>query len=71
MDIFFEKNKEEIWKQTNAIIKYISNALSYEITNDIKKSIYKNVMQKIDENSISAIPVMRVPISNTNMIIIK
>jgi len=29
------------------------------------------IMQKMDENSISAIPVMRVPISNTNMIIIK
>jgi len=29
------------------------------------------IMQKIDENTISAIPVMRVPISNTNMIIIK
>jgi hypothetical protein len=29
------------------------------------------IMQKIDENSISSIPVMRVPISNTNMLIIK
>jgi hypothetical protein len=29
------------------------------------------IMQKMDENAISAIPVMRVPISNTNMIIIK
>jgi hypothetical protein len=29
------------------------------------------IMQKMDENSISAIPVMRVPISNTNMVIIK
>jgi hypothetical protein len=29
------------------------------------------IMQKMDENTISAIPVMRVPISNTNMIIIK
>ena len=29
------------------------------------------IMQKIDENAVSAIPVMRVPISNTNMIIIK
>jgi hypothetical protein len=28
-------------------------------------------MQKMDENAISAIPVMRVPISNTNMLIIK
>ena len=29
------------------------------------------IMQKMDENTTSAIPVMRVPISNTNMIIIK
>ena len=29
------------------------------------------IMQKMDENAISAIPVMRVPISNTNMLIIK
>ena len=29
------------------------------------------IMKKMDENAISAIPVMRVPISNTNMIIIK
>lgn len=29
------------------------------------------IMQKLDENAVSAIPVMRVPISNTNMIITK
>jgi hypothetical protein len=29
------------------------------------------IMQKMDENAISAIPVMRVPIANTNMIITK
>ena len=32
---------------------------------------FYEVMQKIDENSKSSIPVMRVPISNTNMLIQK
>jgi hypothetical protein len=32
---------------------------------------FYEIMQKLDENSISAIPVMRLPISNTNMVIIK
>ena len=32
---------------------------------------FYEVMQKLSEDSISAVPVMRVPIANTNMIIIK
>jgi hypothetical protein len=32
---------------------------------------FYEIMQKIDVDSISAIPVMRLPISNTNMFIIK
>ena len=32
---------------------------------------FYEVMQKLSEDSISAIPVMRVPIANTNMIITK
>jgi hypothetical protein len=32
---------------------------------------FYEIMQKLDENSISAIPVMRLPISNTNMVITK
>ena len=32
---------------------------------------FYEIMQKLDENSISAIPVMRLPIANTNMVIIK
>ena len=32
---------------------------------------FYEVMQKTDENSTSSIPVMRLPISNTNMIISK
>ncbi len=32
---------------------------------------FYEIMQKIDENSSSSIPVMRLPISNTNMLIQK
>jgi hypothetical protein len=32
---------------------------------------FYEIMQKLDESSISAIPVMRLPIANTNMVIIK
>ena len=32
---------------------------------------FYEVMQKLSEDSISAVPVMRVPIANTNMIITK
>jgi len=32
---------------------------------------FYEIMQKLSEDSISAVPVMRVPIANTNMIIIK
>ncbi len=32
---------------------------------------FYEVMQKLSEDSISAVPVLRVPIANTNMIIIK
>jgi hypothetical protein len=32
---------------------------------------FYEVMQKLSEDSISAVPVMRVPIANTNMIIMK
>jgi hypothetical protein len=32
---------------------------------------FYEIMQKLSEDSISAIPVMRVPIANTNMIITK
>ena len=32
---------------------------------------FYEIMQKLSEDSISAIPVMRVPIANTNMIIMK
>jgi len=32
---------------------------------------FYEIMQKLSEDSISAVPVMRVPIANTNMIIMK
>jgi hypothetical protein len=32
---------------------------------------FYEVMQKTDENSTSTIPIMRLPISNTNMLIVK
>jgi hypothetical protein len=45
---------------------------SFDNVSTVKgNSGYYEVMQKVDEVSGSAIPVMRVPISNTNMIITK
>jgi hypothetical protein len=50
-----------------------SNILeTFDNVSTVKVNVaHYEIMQKMDENAISAIPVMRVPISNTNMLIIK
>jgi hypothetical protein len=69
-----------IFNTTLKTVKVLSN---YRHTEDVVESFeniptvkcselgFYEVMQKIDSESLGVIPVMRLPISNTNMIIVK
>jgi len=63
-------------KQVSLKISERENSIVIESFNNVStvkcsEFGFYEVMQKLSEDSISAVPVMRVPIANTNMIIIK
>jgi hypothetical protein len=53
-------------REGSNIIEYFENVPTVKIEQG-----YYEVMKKMDEESTTVIPVLRVPISNTNMVIIK
>lgn len=53
-------------REGGSIIEYFENVPTVKIEQG-----YYEVMKKMDEESTTVIPVLRVPISNTNMVIIK
>jgi hypothetical protein len=63
-------------KQVSLKISERENSIVIESFNNVStvkcsEFGFYEVMQKLSEDSISAVPVMRVPIANTNMIIMK
>lgn len=63
-------------KQVSLKISERENSIVIESFNNVStvkcsEFGFYEVMQKLSEDSISAVPVMRVPIANTNMIITK
>ena len=63
-------------KQVSLKISERENSIVIESFNNVStvkcsEFGFYEVMQKLSEDSISAVPVLRVPIANTNMIIIK
>jgi hypothetical protein len=63
-------------KQVSLKISERENSIVIESFNNVStvkcsEFGFYEIMQKLSEDSISAIPVMRVPIANTNMIITK
>ena len=63
-------------KQVSLKISERENSIVIESFNNVStvkcsEFGFYEIMQKLSEDSISAVPVMRVPIANTNMIITK